>query len=62
VIRTGNTAVSGTDRWGDYTAVVEDPANGRDFWIGQIYATRRSWETWWAAVKVPAGRSRAVRH
>jgi hypothetical protein len=62
VIRTGNAAVSGTDRWGDYTAVVEDPANGRDFWIGQIYATRRSWETWWAAVKVPAGRSRAVRH
>jgi hypothetical protein len=60
-IRTGTTALFGTDRWGDYTVVVEDPVNERDFWIGQVYATRNSWESWWSHVKVAPPRSRAVR-
>lgn len=61
VIATGDSRVSGTDRWGDYTTVVEDP-NGHDFWITQIRATRNSWETSWSNVKVPLPRARGVRH
>ena len=61
VVRTGDSSITNTDRWGDYTTVAEDP-NGRDFWIGQIYATRHTWETWWANVSVPPARARAVRH
>ncbi|HYC60871.1 MAG TPA: hypothetical protein VEK79_15010 [Thermoanaerobaculia bacterium] len=62
VIATGDSRVAGTDRWGDYTTVVEDPLNGHDFWIGQIRATRNSWETWWANVKVPLPKARSARH
>ena len=36
VIRVGDTPVQSWE-WGKYTTVVEDP-NGRDFWVGQIYA------------------------
>lgn len=61
VVRTGDSSILNTDRWGDYTTVAEDP-NGRDFWIGQVYATRHTWETWWANVTVPPARARAVRH
>lgn len=58
-IRTGDSPILSTDRWGDYTTVVPDPANDRDFWVAQIYASRNNWQTWWAQVK-PAGRSRAA--
>jgi hypothetical protein len=62
VIRAGETPVSNiSDMWGKYTTVVEDP-NGRDFWTGQIYATRQSWATWWANVTIAAPRGRSVRH
>lgn len=61
VIHSGDKAVTGSGRWGDYTTVAEDP-NGRDFWIGQIYATRTNWETWWANVKIAPTRARGVRH
>ena len=61
VVATGDSRVAGTDRWGDYTTVVEDP-NGHDFWIGQMRATRNTWETWWAHVKVPLPKARGVRH
>jgi hypothetical protein len=60
MIRTGDSPILSTDRWGDYTTVVTDPANDRDFWVAQIYASRNNWQTWWAQVK-PAGRSRAAR-
>jgi hypothetical protein len=61
VIRTGDTPVSGSSKWGEYTTVVEDP-NGRDFWAGQIYATRQTWGIWWANVTIAAPRGRVVRH
>jgi hypothetical protein len=60
-IRTGDSPILDTDRWGDYTTVVADPANDRDFWIAQIYASRNNWQTWWAQVTPAAGRARAVR-
>lgn len=60
-IHNGESPILGTDRWGDYTTVVSDPANDRDFWIAQIYASHTDWQTWWAQVTPPAGRSRAVR-
>ncbi len=60
VIRTGDSPILSTDRWGDYTTVVTDPSNDRDFWVAQIYASRNNWQTWWAQV-TPAGRSRAAR-
>ncbi|HYI12751.1 MAG TPA: hypothetical protein VEK57_27120 [Thermoanaerobaculia bacterium] len=60
-IRTGDTPVLTTDRWGDYTTVVEDPLNDHDFWVVQIYASRNNWQTWWANVRVPPARSRSVR-
>jgi hypothetical protein len=59
-IRTGDSPILSTDRWGDYTTVVTDPVNDRDFWVAQIYASRNNWQTWWAQV-TPAGRSRAAR-
>jgi hypothetical protein len=61
VIRAGDTPVQSSE-WGRYTTVVEDP-NGRDFWVGQIYATHGTWATWWANVKFAAPpRGRAARH
>jgi hypothetical protein len=59
-IRAGDSPILSTDRWGDYTTVVTDPADDRDFWVAQIYASRNNWQTWWAQV-TPAGRSRAAR-
>lgn len=59
-IRNGDSPILSTDRWGDYTTVVTDPANDRDFWVAQIYASRNNWQTWWAQVK-PGGRGRVVR-
>ena len=62
VLRAGETTINGSSKWGEYTTVVEDP-NGRDFWVGQIYATRETWGTWWANVTTPAPpRGRAARH
>ncbi len=61
VIRAGDSPVQSSE-WGRYTTVVEDP-NGRDFWVGQIYATRGTWATWWANVKFAGPpRGRAARH
>ncbi|HYI12749.1 MAG TPA: hypothetical protein VEK57_27110 [Thermoanaerobaculia bacterium] len=60
-IRAGDSPILSTDRWGDYTTVVEDPLNDRDFWIVQIYASRNNWQTWWANVQVAQGKSRSVR-
>jgi len=63
LIRAGETPdTDKSHRWGDYTAVVVDPTNGRDFWIGQIYATRQYWGTWWAKAAITPGRARAARH
>jgi hypothetical protein len=60
VVQPGDSSTTVTDRWGDYTTVVTD-TNDRDFWIGQIRTAGNHWESWWANVKVPAGRARAVR-
>lgn len=60
VIRNGNSPILSTNRWGDYTTVVTDPANDRDFWVAQIYASSNDWQSWWAQV-TPAGRGRVVR-
>jgi hypothetical protein len=42
-----------SNRWGDYTATVVDPANDNDFWTVQQYAGTPSggtdrWSTWWS--------------
>lgn len=60
VIRNGDSPILSTDRWGDYTTVVTDPASDRDFWVAQIYASRNNWQTWWAQVR-PVARGRVVR-
>ena len=61
-VKSGVTAIRNTDRWGDYTTTVLDPADDKTFWTVQIYANN-VWETWWARVKSPdASRRRAVRH
>src|ERR1035437_4398357 len=52
-------ARSGSNRWGDYSATVVDPANDVDFWTIQEYAatppsTRTgAFGTWWAQVSGP---------
>jgi hypothetical protein len=33
-------------RWGDYSAVNVDPANGISFWAHHEYAINNSWRTW----------------
>ena len=60
VIRTGDSPILSTNRWGDYTTVVTDPANDRDFWVAQIYASSNDWQSWWARV-TPVARGRAAR-
>jgi hypothetical protein len=44
------------NRWGDYSATAVDPANDRDLWTIQSYATTppSTWATWWGKVE-PAG-------
>jgi hypothetical protein len=56
---------SGTNRWGDYSAAVVDPANDLDMWTIQEYAQTRliqdarqdnndsRWSTWWTKVCNP---------
>ncbi|MBT5873252.1 MAG: T9SS type A sorting domain-containing protein, partial [Candidatus Latescibacteria bacterium] len=41
-----------TNRWGDYSATVVDPANDTDFWTIQEYAAApaNSWGTWWGHI------------
>lgn len=60
-LRNGDSRIVDTNRWGDYTTTVVDPLNDRDFWTVQIYARDNAWQTWWAQVKPPRGKSRAVR-
>jgi hypothetical protein len=52
-LRDGDSSTRVTDRWGDYTTVVIDPVNDRDFWTGQIYSATTHWTTYWAQVKAP---------
>ena len=45
------------NRWGDYSATVEDPLNDADMWTIQEYAAKPSggydrWATWWAGITV----------
>jgi len=61
-VKSGVTPIRNTDRWGDYTTTVLDPADDKTFWTVQISANN-VWETWWAKVKSPdVSRRRAVRH
>ncbi|MCW5775448.1 MAG: hypothetical protein KIS87_03245 [Phycisphaeraceae bacterium] len=39
-----------TSRWGDYSAVQVDPADGRTFWSHHEYAINNSWRTWVASL------------
>ncbi|MBU1009859.1 MAG: T9SS type A sorting domain-containing protein [Bacteroidetes bacterium] len=47
----------GRNRWGDYTATMLDPINGKDFWVLQEYAELPSggdrWATQWARIRTP---------
>ncbi|HYH06548.1 MAG TPA: hypothetical protein VEK11_05730 [Thermoanaerobaculia bacterium] len=61
-IRAGETPVSVTDRWGDYTTTVSDPIAPANFWTLQIASTNGTWGTLWTHVEAPASRRRAVRH
>jgi hypothetical protein len=61
-LKDGDSSTRITERWGDYTTVVLDPLNDRDFWTGQIYSATTHWATWWAQVKAPgATKRRSVR-
>ncbi len=39
-----------TSRWGDYSAVQVDPADGRTFWSHHEYSVNNSWRTWVASI------------
>lgn len=48
---------TGRNRWGDYSATVEDPQNDVDMWTIREYAALPQggvdrWATWWAGVTV----------
>lgn len=60
----GTTSIRDTDRWGDYTTAVADPADDASFWTIQLYAKNDAWATWWAQVKgtVAPTKRRGVRH
>jgi hypothetical protein len=61
-LKDGDSSTRITERWGDYTTVVVDPLNDRDFWTGQIYSATTHWATYWAQVKAPgATKRRSVR-
>ena len=60
-LRDGDSAILNTDRWGDYTTVVDDPRSDRDFWTMQISSTSNAWQTWWSQIRVPASKRRLVR-
>ena len=53
-------ASSGSNRWGDYSATLVDPANDLAFWTLQEYASTppsgraRQFGTWWAQVPAPS--------
>lgn len=50
---------SGTNRWGDYSSTVVDPANDMDFWTIQEYAgASNHWGTWWGKMVAPAPKKR----
>jgi|GEM_PF-2950470 len=54
----------GSNRWGDYSNTVVDPADGLTMWTIQEYATQpfpsgpnqgeSRWSTWWGAVPAPS--------
>ncbi|HEV2446255.1 MAG TPA: hypothetical protein VGS58_10050 [Candidatus Sulfopaludibacter sp.] len=56
----GRGADEGSNRWGDFSATVVDPADGVTFWTIQEYAAVPTdhylgrWATWWASVSVLA--------
>jgi hypothetical protein len=60
-LRDGDSAILNTDRWGDYTTVVDDPRSDRDFWAMQISSANNAWQTWWSQIRVPASKRRLVR-
>lgn len=62
LIKAGDSPIHTTDRWGDYTTTMVDPADNTSFWTIQVYAASNVWATWWANVKIAPGRTRAVRH
>ena len=53
-------ARSGSNRWGDYSATMVDPADGLSFWTIQEYASTPpanrtgAFGTWWAEVTAPS--------
>jgi len=53
-------AASGSNRWGDYSATLVDPADDLGFWTLQEYASSppqgrtRQFGTWWAQVPAPS--------
>lgn len=62
-IRDGDAPVTDTDRWGDYTTTLSDPARPTSFWTVQICSNGGYWGTVWARVDQPGtSRRRAVRH
>lgn len=54
----GRNADEGSNRWGDFSATVVDPADDVTFWTIQEYAAIPTnyylggWATWWAAISV----------
>jgi uncharacterized repeat protein (TIGR01451 family) len=54
LLKAGDAPYTRSDRWGDHTSTVTDPANDLDFWTIQEYATSMNsqsrWGTWWGKV------------
>ncbi len=53
VIQQTSNAPRTGERWGDYSQVNVDPADGRTFWAHHEYSINNSWRTWIAAFAPP---------
>lgn len=51
--QTSTAAYTFAARWGDYSAIEVDPADGRSFWAHHEYAIGNNWRTWVAHVIPP---------
>ena len=50
VLKAGGRSQTGSNRWGDYSSMAVDPANGCDFWYTQEYYASSSAKGWRTAI------------
>lgn len=63
-LKSGEGSFRWSDRWGDYTTTVNDPADDKAFWTTQIISLDNAWQTWWAKLEVDpvTTKRRSARH